>query len=313
MAIDPAGSTHELARRVDQVKAVAVHARTADIDTATLPSVAEAKEQQQLKQAERVAQPEIHAEPAIREGRYDPLRDTEREVERAQFKGRYDELRAAEPPPEIVREFEANAGRTTEPAAPIYDRDADNEAWEAKLTEAAIAGAEADYAPQEARQWADADQDRETPEAAAQWLEEPDSREETIEAWAQRHTESEAARSVLWALPRIRLSSDRRRQASSGGLAKAAEHLLGGLMDFFGMGDTKLSPLCRPSLPRRHARRRPPPATRRSHGRARMPCRTTLFFGTIASSSRKTLSAKWDIANATATGNASERGNETGY
>ena len=46
MVIDPQGGMHELARRVDGVKAAAVHARMADLDPASLPSVAEAKAQQ---------------------------------------------------------------------------------------------------------------------------------------------------------------------------------------------------------------------------------------------------------------------------
>jgi hypothetical protein len=81
-------------------------------------------------------------------GRYDDLRDTHRQVSREEFPGRYDELEAATPPPEVVRAFESNASRTAEPAAPVYDRDADNAAWEAKLADAAIAK---DAAP-EARQ-----------------------------------------------------------------------------------------------------------------------------------------------------------------
>jgi MobA/MobL family len=96
---------------------------------------------------------DIKAERAMQEareaakGRYDSLRETHREVARDQFPGRYDELRAAEPPPEIVRAFESNASRAAEPAAPIYDRDADNAAWEAKLADAAIAAQEARQQP----------------------------------------------------------------------------------------------------------------------------------------------------------------------
>jgi hypothetical protein len=88
-------------------------------------------------------------------GRYDRLRETREDVAREQSPRRYDELRAAEPPPEVVRAFEANASRTAEPAAPDYDRDADNAAWEAKLADAAIAA-------QEARQQPDASAGRET-------------------------------------------------------------------------------------------------------------------------------------------------------
>lgn len=61
----------------------------------------------------------------------------EREAREA-AKGRTDDPTAADQPPEITREFASNANRTTEPAAPIYDRDADNAAWEEKVTDAAI-------------------------------------------------------------------------------------------------------------------------------------------------------------------------------
>jgi hypothetical protein len=89
---------------------------------------------------------DLRAERAMREqreaakGRYDRLDETHSQVARDQFPGRYDELKAATPPPEVVRAFESSANRTAEPAAPVYDRDADNAAWEAKLADAAIAG-----------------------------------------------------------------------------------------------------------------------------------------------------------------------------
>jgi hypothetical protein len=87
---------------------------------------------------------DLKAERAMRDayarapGSYDRLDRTHGEVAREQHHGKYDELKAATPPPEIVRQFDANANRTAEPAAPIYDRDADNAAWEAKITDAAI-------------------------------------------------------------------------------------------------------------------------------------------------------------------------------
>jgi hypothetical protein len=87
---------------------------------------------------------DIKAERAMRDayaqtpGRYDRLDETHHQVARDQTPGKYDELKAATPPPEIVRQFDANASRTAEPAAPIYDRDADNASWEAKIADAAI-------------------------------------------------------------------------------------------------------------------------------------------------------------------------------
>jgi hypothetical protein len=87
---------------------------------------------------------DLKAERAMREardaakGRYDRLHETHRDVARDQFPGRYDDLRAAEPPHQVEREFTSNANRTAEPAAPIYDRDADNAEWEAKVADAAI-------------------------------------------------------------------------------------------------------------------------------------------------------------------------------
>jgi hypothetical protein len=80
---------------------------------------------------------------AERERRYGPLEDTHQAVAREQSPGRYDELRAAEPPPEITRVFDAAADRTADPAAPVYDRDAAEADWSAKLEAAAIAKAEA--------------------------------------------------------------------------------------------------------------------------------------------------------------------------
>ena len=143
--IDRVGDDHSLGRRLG-VKAAEVRARMADLDPANLPSVEQAKEIQRTRTAERAraaeidraAQVAMQAAHAGARGKYDRLRETERDVQRDQFPGRYDELRAAEPPPEIVREFESNANRATEPAAPVYDRDADNAAWEAKLADAAI-------------------------------------------------------------------------------------------------------------------------------------------------------------------------------
>jgi hypothetical protein len=85
---------------------------------------------------------------AAARSQYDALRETHRLVARDQFSGRYDELTAATPPPEVVRVFDSNANRTTEPAAPVWDRDAENAAWEAKIADAAI-GKDAEDARQQ--------------------------------------------------------------------------------------------------------------------------------------------------------------------
>ena len=90
----------------------------------------------------KAARAEREAREAAR-GRYDRLRDTHSDVARDQHPGRYDDLKAATPPPEVVREFAANSNRAGEPVAPVYDRDADNAAWEAALADAAIAKGDA--------------------------------------------------------------------------------------------------------------------------------------------------------------------------
>lgn len=99
---------------------------------------------------------DLKAERAMRDayarapGSYDRLDHTHDQVAGEQHHGTYDELKAATPPPEVVRQFDANASRTAEPAAPVYDRDADNAAWEAKVTDAAIGNDAADARQQPA-------------------------------------------------------------------------------------------------------------------------------------------------------------------
>jgi hypothetical protein len=80
-------------------------------------------------------------------GRYDRLDDTHRQVARDQFPGRYDELKAATPAPEIARQFETSARRAGETAAPIWDRDADNAAWDAKIADSGKDAPEARQQP----------------------------------------------------------------------------------------------------------------------------------------------------------------------
>jgi hypothetical protein len=119
MAIDPQGGTHELARRVDGVKAAAVHARVADIDPTILPSVEQAKTRQHARQVER-ANRQAHDLAAAR---------AMHEAQQA-AKGRVDDTRAG---------FTAAGSRTNEPAAPNFDRDAADRAWAEKVADAGIA------------------------------------------------------------------------------------------------------------------------------------------------------------------------------
>ena len=115
--IDRAGDDHSLARRLG-VKAAEIRARMADLDPASLPSVEQAQEMQRTRTAERARAAEIdraaqlamQAAHAGARGKYDSLRETERDVARDQFPGRYDEARAAEPPPEVARAFDSSAG-----------------------------------------------------------------------------------------------------------------------------------------------------------------------------------------------------------
>jgi hypothetical protein len=123
MAIDPQGGMHELARRVDGVKAAAVHARVADIDPASLPSVEQAKTQQHARLVERENR-QAHDIAAAR---------AMHEAQQA-AKGRRDDTRA---------DFAAAGSRTNEPEAPMFDRDAADRAWAEKVAAAAIARDEA--------------------------------------------------------------------------------------------------------------------------------------------------------------------------
>jgi hypothetical protein len=129
MAIDPDGGMHQLARRVDRVKAALVHARVADIDPASLPSVEAAKTRQHARQAERENR-QAHDIAAAR---------AMHEAQQA-AKGRKDDTRAS---------FAAAGARVTEPEAPIFDRDAADRAWATKVMQAAIAKEEAARGPRE--------------------------------------------------------------------------------------------------------------------------------------------------------------------
>jgi hypothetical protein len=148
--IDRAGDDHSLGRRL-AMKAKDLRAYMADLDPASLPGVEQAKEIQRDRQADRAMQkaaPSIldqNAEQAMQAAyagarhRYDDLRVTEQDVSRSHAAGGcYDDLRAAEPPPEIIRQFEAAAAHVTEPAASVWDRDAEARAADERIIDAAI-------------------------------------------------------------------------------------------------------------------------------------------------------------------------------
>ena len=173
VVIDQAGGQHALNKKLTGLTLAEIRERLADLDRQQLPSVEQAQAMQRARQAERE-----HPQPD--RGRYDKLRETERDVQREQFKGRYDDLRAAEPPPEVTREFASGAHRAAETAAPNYDRDQANAAWEAKLAEAAIHAA--------------AQKGRRRPE--------PDAGRETRGAGRSRQATPTAARGGGYASPR---------------------------------------------------------------------------------------------------------------
>jgi hypothetical protein len=172
--IDRAGDDHSLGRRLG-MKAKDLRAYMADLDPASLPGVEQAKEIQRDRQVER-AMTEARAaakgrtddiRPDGERSRYDALRATEHDVSRSHAAGgRYDDLRTAEPQPEIVRQFASAAAHVTEPAAPVWDRDAAARAADERIIDAAIK--QAAPAPQEARQRPEPEAGREARAGAAE-------------------------------------------------------------------------------------------------------------------------------------------------
>ena len=115
---------------------------------------------------------------------------------------------------------------TTEPAAPIWDREADNSAWEAKLADAAIAK----------------DADRQTRNHAAEA--ETSTSRPTVESAPDTATRPDIAQEPETATSPASGAKSPDRVASGifGGFAKTVENALSGLFSFFGAADTKLSP-----------------------------------------------------------------------
>jgi hypothetical protein len=166
-------------------------------------------------------------------GRYDRLDETHQQVARDQFSARYDDLRAAEPPPEVVRVFDASANRTAEPAAPVYDRDSDNALWEKKLAEAAIAA-------QEARQHPGASAGMETRGG------DPEPSHSAGRAASVDAERSTAELEPVVAAEQAAETHHAKRAASriSDSLGAFAETVLSGIFSFFGGGgEPKLTPM----------------------------------------------------------------------
>ena len=225
--VDQVGGHHALNKKLTGHTLAKIRDRLVDLDRAQLPGV----EQAQAMQRERHHEVERTPEPAAptHQHRYDSLRETEREVQRDQFPGRYDELRAAEPPPEILREFTAEAASTTEPVAPNWDRDQANRDWEAGIEAAAIGA-------QEARQQPDASAGRETRAGAGEPSHGPES-DASIEARSTPEPET-----VVAAAPAAEMRrTDRVASRISGSLASMAEGMLAGLFSIFGGGGPKLT------------------------------------------------------------------------
>jgi hypothetical protein len=125
VVVDQAGGHHALNKKLTGLTLAAMRDRMSDLDRSQLPSVELAK----AMQAERQAAPELQQTAAqeknttVAHDRYGVLDDAARKAE-------------------AERGFSAGSDRVTEPAAPNYDRDADNRAWEDRIADAAIAGAE---------------------------------------------------------------------------------------------------------------------------------------------------------------------------
>lgn len=117
--IDRAGDDHSLGRRLG-MKAAELRSYMADIDPANLPSVQEAKAAQQARDLAQEPRQQPKPTPAI-------------ENHPTAAAGPYSEIRAAQ----TESQFADQARRATEPAAPVWDRDAENMAWEAQLADAA--------------------------------------------------------------------------------------------------------------------------------------------------------------------------------
>lgn len=117
VVIDEAGGHHALNKKLTGMTLAEIRERLADLDRTQLPGV----EQAQALQREQHHQHEI-----------DRAAEQEMQAARAAAQGRVDDIRPL---------FDAAASHVTEPAAPIYDRDAASRAADEKIIDAAIAAA----------------------------------------------------------------------------------------------------------------------------------------------------------------------------
>lgn len=128
VVIDQAGGHHALNKKLTGQTLAATRDKLADLDRNQLPGVEQAKALQAERHPEAAQEPRRQAPPSPGV-----------ENHPAAASGPYVELRAAQ----TESQFAAQAERTTEAAAPVWDRDADNAAWEARLADAAQVAAEA--------------------------------------------------------------------------------------------------------------------------------------------------------------------------
>ncbi|MBV8401726.1 MAG: hypothetical protein JOZ17_23835 [Acetobacteraceae bacterium] len=146
MVIDEAGGHHALNKKLTGMTLAETRDRLADLDRTQLPSVDQAIAMQLARAAEMEQRREAvgRTDEIIRPDRSAELDRQATQPDYAAAKGLVDDIRPL---------FEAAAARVTEPAAPIFDRDAAGRMADERIIDSAIAAA------QEARQ---------TPEAAPQ-------------------------------------------------------------------------------------------------------------------------------------------------
>ena len=146
VVIDEAGGHHALNKKLTGMTLAETRDRLADLDRMQLPGVEQAIAMQLARAAEMEQRREAvgRTDEIIRPDRSAEIDRQAAQPDYAAAKGRVDDIRPL---------FEAAAARVTEPAAPIYDRDAAGRMADERIIDSAIAAAA------EARQ---------TPEAAPQ-------------------------------------------------------------------------------------------------------------------------------------------------
>jgi hypothetical protein len=200
VVVDAAGGQHALNKRLTGMTLAETRERLGDLDRAQLPGVEEARARQQ-----------------------------ERAVEVEKTQSRTPE------PLDLRPLYISAANRTTEPAAPVFDRDAAEAAWTEQLTEAAIAHDET------ARQMPKPEREGEGPQPAEEGI-------STSQPLPENAPAPTASR------PDIALEPETAKEPESelhgpehaasgifGGLARVADIILGGLFSFFGAAEPKLT------------------------------------------------------------------------